>query len=46
MVAKRKPSPAVKKLTSKDTAPAKKKAAKKAVVVARKATKNPWRLSA
>ena len=41
MVAKRKPSPAVKKLTSKDTAPAKKKAAAKAVVVARKATKKP-----
>ena len=41
MVAKRKPSPAVKKLTSKNAAPAKKKAAKKSVVVASKAAKKP-----
>ena len=41
MVAKRKPSPAVKKLTSKNAAPAKKKAAKKSVVVASKTAKKP-----
>ena len=39
MVAKRKPSPAVKTLASKAAAPVKKKAAKQTVVVAGKATK-------
>ena len=41
MVAKRKPSPAVKTLTSNDRAPVKKKAAKKSVAVVSKSAKKP-----